>query len=72
MADVIDQQDGDHVTLLKCGDCGAYYETDETVTNDCPDCGSYDWTILTGVATDGPEDWRADPEAFDTDDEGGD
>lgn len=55
---------GSHVALLKCGDCGAYYETDETMGNECPDCHAVQYEILAG-AQGQIDDWREDPEAFD-------
>lgn len=54
---------GDATTLLKCESCTGYYETDETMPNDCPECGYRPFEIVSGLAADRDE-WRADPAAY--------
>jgi DNA-directed RNA polymerase subunit RPC12/RpoP len=41
---------GDHPLDGRCGECGARYTVDETVTNECPECG---YSAFEPVATDG-------------------
>ena len=43
---------GDHPLDGRCGECGARYTIDETVTNECPECG---FSAFERVATDGGE-----------------
>lgn len=58
----IGEATGDHPALLECGDCGERYETDETMTNECPHCGGW-LDQEKGVITGGdPEHWRPDGE----------
>lgn len=32
---------GDYPALMRCSECDARYETDETVDNYCPECGGF-------------------------------
>ena len=41
----VGEADGDHVRRLLCNDCDAHYETDETMTNECPECGLQDFEV---------------------------
>lgn len=45
---------GEVLALLECRECGLEYETDETMTNDCPNCGLVNFDIVSGA----PSDWR--------------
>lgn len=31
------------IHLLQCRRCGAHFETDSSMTNDCPECGFQSW-----------------------------
>lgn len=58
MAVEIGEADGDHVALCACSNCGARFETDETMTNDCPECSQNSLEIIDGVATNPEMTWR--------------
>lgn len=54
----VGQADGDHICLLECQDCGERYETDETMTNECPDCYSPSWEMVEGTGPGDDLSWR--------------
>lgn len=56
----VGEAEGGHPALLECGECGARYETDETMGNDCPECGTHrGFDVIDGGDPDG---WRPDGE----------
>lgn len=55
--------DGQHVALVECHGCGDRFETDETMTNDCPHCGAHNPASRIEVIDGGdPDGWRPDGE----------
>jgi rubrerythrin len=53
----VGEADGEHLSMLRCGECGNRYETDETLDNDCPYCNRSEWDL---VDFGDPSTWRDD------------
>jgi len=42
----VGESEGDLPVRLQCRSCGDEYETDETMTNECPFCGAVDYDAV--------------------------
>ena len=51
----IGKAEGEYLTLLECENCDMQYETDETMSNDCPHCYR---TMYDVKSDDYSGDWR--------------
>lgn len=51
----VTEADGEYLTLLECGNCDEEYETDETMSNDCPYCYRVTFEVK---SNDYSGDWR--------------